>query len=64
MTHSTAVLFAQVGNWLLVRPKETETPEQSQGEPRSPAPVRLDAERDRLPPRDESFYWAWQYWSQ
>jgi len=33
-------------------------------EPRSPAPVRWDAERDRLPPRDESFYWAWQYWSQ
>ncbi|AZO72630.1 MAG: hypothetical protein E5V92_29195 [Mesorhizobium sp.] len=59
MTHSTAVLFAQVGNWLLVRP-----PEQSQGEPKSPAPVRLDADRDRLPPRDESFYWAWQYWSQ
>jgi hypothetical protein len=35
MTHSTAVLFAHVGTWLL-----------------------------RLPPRDESFYWAWQYWSQ
>ena len=31
---------------------------------KSPAPVRWDAERNRLPPRDESFYWAWQYWSQ
>lgn len=57
MTHSTAVLFAQVGNWLLAwksRPLD---------EPPRP-PGRLDAERDRLPPRDESFYWAWQYWSQ
>jgi len=61
MTHSTAVLFAQVGNWLLARTKETET---QQDRPKSPAPVRMDSERDRLPPRDESFYWAWQYWSQ
>ncbi|TGQ74577.1 MAG: hypothetical protein E5V49_11295 [Mesorhizobium sp.] len=60
MTHSTAVLFAQAGNWLLARTKETARPEAS----KSPAPVRHDAERDRLPPRDESFYWAWQYWSQ
>jgi len=35
-----------------------------QRQPKSPAPVQLDAERDRLPPRDEGFYWAWQYWSQ
>ncbi len=61
MTHSTAVLFAHVGNWLLARTKETEPPERT---PKSPAPVQLDAERARLPPRDESFYWAWQYWSQ
>ncbi|TGP21890.1 MULTISPECIES: hypothetical protein [unclassified Mesorhizobium] len=66
MTHSAAVLFAEVGNWLLARSKERETPEteQSQGDPKAPAPVGPDAERDRLPPRDESFYWAWQYWSQ
>lgn len=62
MTHSTAVLFAHLGNWLrLVRPGDWRPPED---EPRSPAPVQWDAERDRLPPRDESFYWAWQYWSQ
>ncbi|RRH95146.1 hypothetical protein EH240_25645 [Mesorhizobium tamadayense] len=64
MTHSTAVLFAQVGNWLLARTKETGAPETPREEPKSPAPVQLDAERDRLPPRDESFYWAWQYWAQ
>jgi hypothetical protein len=58
MTHSTAMLFAHFGNWLLAW---TRAPER---QPRSPAPVQLDAERDRLPPRDEGFYWAWQYWSQ
>ncbi|MEZ2331498.1 hypothetical protein AB6802_17400 [Mesorhizobium sp. RCC_202] len=61
MTHSTAVLFAHVGNWLLRLPADSRT---SGPEPKSPAPVKLDGERDRLPPRDESFYWAWQYWSQ
>ena len=62
MTHSTAVLFAHLGSWLgLLQKRDSQSPEQ---EPISPAPVRWDAERDRLPPRDESFYWAWQYWSQ
>ena len=61
MAHSTAVLFAQVGNWLLARPHEQR---RLADQPKSPAPVMLDGERERLPPRDESFYWAWQYWSQ
>ncbi|MER9950899.1 hypothetical protein [Mesorhizobium sp. M0047] len=61
MTHSTAVLFAQVRNRLLALTRDKPSLDQ---QPKSPAPVRWDAERDRLPPRDESFYWAWQYWSQ
>jgi len=61
MTHSTAVLFAQVGNWLLAWNRQDRPLED---QPKSPAPARLDTDRDRLPPRDESFYWAWQYWSQ
>lgn len=64
MTHSTAVLFAQVGDWLLASTKEAVASETPLNEPKSPAPVRLDPGRDRLPPRDESLYWAWQYWSQ
>ena len=59
MTQSTAVLFAHLGNWLLAwRENPLLEPQ-----PKSPAPVQLDADRDRLPPRDEGFYWAWQYWS-
>ncbi|CAN7224335.1 hypothetical protein [Mesorhizobium sp. LjNodule214] len=61
MTHSTTMLFAHFGNWLLAWTRESRPLEH---QPRSPAPVQLDAERDRLPPRDEGFYWAWQYWSQ
>ena len=61
MTHSTAVLFAHVGSWLLRLPPNDARPKD---EPKAPAPVKLNADRDRLPPRDESFYWAWQYWSQ
>ncbi|MEI9405191.1 hypothetical protein [Mesorhizobium argentiipisi] len=76
MTHSTAVLFAHVGTWLLRLPPsdkclgdgrlEDKHPEDKrpQDEPKSPTPVLFAGERDRLPPRDESFYWAWQYWSQ
>ena len=76
MTHSTAVLFAHVGTWLLRLPPGDKRPEDKrpentrlddkrpQDESKSPAPVLLAGERDRLPPRDESFYWAWQYWSQ
>ena len=61
MTHSTAVLFAHVGTWLLrLPPSDKQQPD----EPKSPTPVLLSGDRDRLPPRDESFYWAWQYWSQ
>ena len=56
MTQSTAVLFAHLGNWLLAWNPLLEP------QPKSPAPA--DADRDRLPPRDEGFYWAWQYWSQ
>ncbi|WP_137930145.1 hypothetical protein [Mesorhizobium comanense] len=65
MTHSTAVLFVNlgnwVGNWLLGLASDNE--ETGKDDARSPAPVRFQAGRERLPPRDESFYWAWQYWS-
>lgn len=66
VTHSTAMLFAHVGAWLLrLPPSDKRMEDRRQGdEPKSPAPVLLAGERDRLPPRDESFYWAWQYWSQ
>lgn len=60
MTHSTAVLFARFGAWLLGLASDDKAARQE----RSPAPVQFQAGRDRLPPRDESFYWAWQYWSQ
>ena len=70
MTHSTAVLFAHVGTWLLRLPPRDKLVEDGRMEDRrtedelkSPTPVLLAGERDRLPPRDESFYWAWQYWS-
>ncbi|WP_407660571.1 hypothetical protein [Mesorhizobium huakuii] len=58
--HSTAVLFAHFGAWLLGLAPDEKAARQE----RSPAPVQFPAGRDRLPPRDESFYWAWQYWSQ
>ncbi|MBN9222692.1 MAG: hypothetical protein J0I79_32565 [Mesorhizobium sp.] len=61
MTHSTAVLFAHFGTWLLGLASEEK--EAGEDRPRSPAPVPFRAAQDRLPPRDESFYWAWQYWS-
>ncbi|MGX8011077.1 hypothetical protein ACVDG8_020005 [Mesorhizobium sp. ORM8.1] len=61
MTHSTAVLFAHVGSWLLRLPQSDS---RSTDDPKTPTPVPPAGERDRLPPRDESFYWAWQYWSQ
>ncbi|CDX41345.1 conserved hypothetical protein [Mesorhizobium sp. ORS 3359] len=66
MTHSTAVLFAHVGTWLLrLPPSDTSLEDRRpQDEPKSPAPVLLAGDRGRLPPRDDSFYWAWQYWSQ
>jgi hypothetical protein len=60
MPHSTAVLFAHVGNWLLGLASEEDAGEDRS---RTPAPVHFRAAQDRLPPRDESFYWAWQYWS-
>ncbi|MCZ8543965.1 hypothetical protein OOJ09_07230 [Mesorhizobium qingshengii] len=60
MAHPAPALFAFLATRLrLIRDKQLDD-----AEPGSPAPVRWDAERDRLPPRDESFYWAWQYWSQ
>ncbi|MGX7875909.1 hypothetical protein ACVDG5_027170 [Mesorhizobium sp. ORM6] len=62
MTHSTAVLFAHFGAWLLSLASDDKAAREDG--PRSPAPVRSQAGRDRLPPRDEGFYWAWQYWSQ
>ncbi|TPM10559.1 hypothetical protein FJ940_02450 [Mesorhizobium sp. B2-3-7] len=68
MTHSTAMLFAHFGTWLLGLTSHEKAIEEDKATredgPRSPAPVQLPAGRDRLPPRDESFYWAWQYWSQ
>ena len=65
MTHSTAMLFAHLGAWLLRLPPGDERMEdrRPEDEPKSPTPMPLAGERDRLPPRDESFYWAWQYWS-
>ena len=60
MTHSTAVLFAHFGAWLLGLASDDKAASQE----RSPAPVQFPTGHDRLPPRDESFYWAWQYWSQ
>jgi hypothetical protein len=60
MTHSTAVLFAHVGTWLLRLHAGDRRP---QDQPKSPTAVLPAGERDRPPPRDESFYWAWQYWS-
>ncbi|WP_027145720.1 hypothetical protein [Mesorhizobium sp. WSM3626] len=62
MTHSTAVLFAHVGSWLLGLASDEKAARDDR--PRSPTPVQFLAGHDRLPPRDESFYWAWQYWSQ
>ncbi|MER8501246.1 hypothetical protein [Mesorhizobium sp. M0204] len=59
MPHSIAVLFAHFGHWLrLIKAGDKQPPD---GERKKP--VHLDAERNRLPPRDESFYWGWQYWS-
>ncbi|MDX8501287.1 hypothetical protein RFM99_23105 [Mesorhizobium sp. VK4C] len=70
MTHSTAVLFAHLGrslgHWLLRLPDE-DNQSRDDRPPRDDgpgSPVQLNTERGRLPPRDESFYWAWQYWSQ
>ncbi|TSE05952.1 hypothetical protein C1D09_021540 [Mesorhizobium intechi] len=47
-------------NWLLGRASDDKAARHE----RSPAPVRFPAGRDRLPPRDEGFYSAWQHWSQ
>lgn len=56
MPHSIAVLFAHFGHWLrLIKAGDKQPPD---GERKTP--VHLDAERNRLPPRDESFYWGWQ----
>ncbi|MER8399705.1 hypothetical protein [Mesorhizobium sp. M0306] len=61
MPHSIAVLFAHFGHWLrLIKAGDKLLPGD---ERKTPTPVQLDAERNRLPPRDESFYWGWQYWS-
>jgi hypothetical protein len=75
MAHSTAVLFSHFGAWLLSlsrdkptkdRPTKDRPPKDRPQEdgPASPMPVQSPARHSRLPPRDESFYWAWQYWSQ
>ncbi|MER8864676.1 hypothetical protein NKI19_13320 [Mesorhizobium sp. M0751] len=61
MRHSITVLFVHFGHWLrLIKDGDKQPPD---GERKTPTPVQLDAERNRLPPRDESFYWGWQYWS-
>ncbi len=60
MAHPAPALFAFFGTWLRL----TRDSNKPLDDTKSLAPVRWDAERDRLPPRDESFYWAWQYWSQ
>ena len=62
MAHPAPALFAFLGTRL--RLIQDGNKPLDDAEPQSPAPVRWDAERNRLPPRDESFYWAWQYWSQ
>ncbi|MEO5758992.1 MAG: hypothetical protein ABIQ51_19250 [Mesorhizobium sp.] len=62
MAHPAPALFAFLGARL--RSVQADGKRPLDDEPQSPAPVRWNAERDRLPPRDESFYWAWEYWSQ
>jgi hypothetical protein len=62
MAHPAPALFAFLETRLRLT-RDSNKP-LDDAERKSPAPVRWDAERDRLPPRDESFYWAWQYWSQ
>jgi hypothetical protein len=62
MAHPASALFAFLGARLRrIHDEDRQPPED---EPGTPTPVHWDAERDRLPPRDESFYWAWQYWAQ
>ena len=65
MTHSTTVLFSHFGAWLLSLSRDNPPKDRPQEDgPASPMPVQPPARHNRLPPRDESFYWAWQYWSQ
>ncbi|MFD1982020.1 hypothetical protein ACFSOZ_04875 [Mesorhizobium newzealandense] len=62
MPHSTAVLLSHFGAWLLSLSRDKPNRPQEDGLA-APMPVQ-PARHNRLPPRDESFYWAWQYWSQ
>lgn len=62
MAHPAAALFAFLGNRLRTICSNAKQPA-SDGSSPPLATVERDTERDRLPPRDESFYWAWQYWS-
>lgn len=61
MAHPAPALFAFLGARLRRIDADDNQPPNDKASSRSP--VRWDAERNRLPPRDESFYWAWQYWS-
>ena len=56
MAHPAAALFAFLGNRLRTIEVKREAQAGDEGRLR-------EAERNRIPPPDESFYWAWQYWS-
>jgi hypothetical protein len=61
MAHPAAALFAFLGNRLRAIEAKGETRVRDDNCIRK---IERNAERNRLPPPDESFYWAWQYWSQ
>ena len=60
MAHPAAALFAFVGNRLRTIDVKRET---QAGDDARLREAERNAARNRIPPPDESFYWAWQYWS-
>jgi hypothetical protein len=61
MAHPAAALFAFLESRLRAIEAKGETRVCGDACARE---IERNAERNRLPPPDESFYWAWQYWSQ
>jgi hypothetical protein len=61
MAHPAAALFAFLGSRLRAIEAKRTTQVSDDTCLRE---IERNAERNRLPPPDESFYWAWQYWSQ
>ncbi|WP_149762304.1 hypothetical protein [Neomesorhizobium albiziae] len=61
MAHPATALFALLGS----RPRALEAKRETQvsDDPNALGSAEQNAKRIRLPPPDESFYWAWQYWS-